>query len=674
MTIKNISSLLLSLIIFSSCYSQMYYSTKKKKCIKLFEKALKAPNKNINVETGLPDYEAGICLLNKALKKDPKFWEAHLLSAEYEGLLKNYNKVAEHYKAAIKINPNHTNTGSTYYNLSKILMKSGSYKDALRYLNIFLTFRNANPEYIREVNRLKACAKFSIKSIKNPREFNPINIGPGINTEFPEYFPTITVDGKTILFTRCLPNNRANKLKIQEDFFVSNLSKNDKWQKAIAMPRNINTIRNEGAPTLSADGRSLVFVACPDESGYNYGRGRKGFGSCDLFYTKRLGNTWNNPINLPGYVNTANWETQPSLSADGKTLYFIREIKNKGARDNADIFVSYLNSRGVWGKPIRLPDNINTPYAEESVLIHPDGKTLYFASKGHIGLGGTDLFMSRLKSDGTWSNPVNLGYPINTKYNENSLMVSAQGDIAFFASNRLGGYGDLDIYYFKLPKDLRPTKTLYFEGIVYDSRTKKPIGGKFELINLENGEIMITSFADKKTGEFTVSLPINKEYALKVTQKGYVFYSANFNMTIPDGMNKKHMDIPLDPIDKSESEIVLTNVFFDRFKSNLRPESYIELDNLINFLQKNKDIKIELGGHTDSRGVEKDNITLSKNRAEAVYNYLISQGIDSKRMEYRGYGSSHPVIDDQTISLLTDEEEIKKAHQTNRRTIYKIIK
>ena len=134
------------------------------------------------------------------------------------------------------------------------------------------------------------------------------------------------------------------------------------------------------------------------------------------------------------------------------------------------------------------------------------------------------------------------------------------------------------------------------------------------------------------------------------------------------------MDIPLDPIDKSESEIVLTNVFFDRFKSNLRPESYIELDNLINFLQKNKDIRIELGGHTDSRGVEKDNITLSENRAEAVYNYLISQGIDSKRMEYRGYGSSQPVIDDQTISLLTDEEEIKKAHQTNRRTIYKIIK
>ena len=145
-------------------------------------------------------------------------------------------------------------------------------------------------------------------------------------------------------------------------------------------------------------------------------------------------------------------------------------------------------------------------------------------------------------------------------------------------------------------------------------------------------------------------------------------------MRIPEGMKKKHMDIPLDPIDKPESEIVLTNVFFDRFKSNLRPESYIELDNLINFLKKNTDIKIELGGHTDSRGIESENITLSKNRAEAVYNYLISQGIDSKRMEYRGYGSSQPVIDDQTISLLTDEKEIKKAHQTNRRTIYKIIK
>ncbi len=219
-----------------------------------------------------------------------------------------------------------------------------------------------------------------------------------------------------------------------------------------------------------------------------------------------------------------------------------------------------------------------------------------------------------------------------------------------------------------------PQQTLYFEGIVYDSKTKLPIGGKFELIDLESGKTIITSYADKTTGEFVVSLPINKEYALKVNEKGYAFYSVNFNMTIPEGMKKRHMDIPLDPIGKSDNQIVLANVFFDRYKSNLRPESYIELDNLVNFLLENPNVKIELGGHTDSRGVEKDNLALSTDRAKAVYDYLISREINSQRMQYKGYGSAQPIIDNKSIALLNSNAEIEKAHQTNRRTVYKIIK
>ncbi len=219
------------------------------------------------------------------------------------------------------------------------------------------------------------------------------------------------------------------------------------------------------------------------------------------------------------------------------------------------------------------------------MLIHPDGKTLYFASKGHVGMGGTDLFVSRLDENGNWSEPVNLGYPINTSYNENSLMVSPEGDIAFFASNRKGGYGELDIYYFELPEDLRPTRTLYFEGTVYDANTNIPLGGKFELIDLQTGKVVITAFADVETGEFTVSLPVNREYALKVTHDGYAYYSANFNMTVPEDQDIKRMDIPLVPFNKSGTEIVLVNVFFDVNKADLKNESFVELNNLVEYLK-----------------------------------------------------------------------------------------
>jgi outer membrane protein OmpA-like peptidoglycan-associated protein len=408
-------------------------------------------------------------------------------------------------------------------------------------------------------------------------------------------------------------------------------------------------------------------------SGVNYGEGRVGKGSCDLFYTKKIGSRWLNPVNIPGYINTSLWETQPSLSADGKTLYFIREVKNKGASDNADIYKSTLLDDGSWSQPERLSDVINSPYAEESVLIHPDGKTLYFASKGHVGMGGTDLFVSRLDENGNWSEPVNLGYPINTSYNENSLMVSPEGDIAFFASNRKGGYGELDIYYFELPEDLRPTRTLYFEGTVYDANTNIPLGGKFELIDLQTGKVVITAFADVETGEFTVSLPVNREYALKVTHEGYAYYSANFNMTVPEDQDIKRMDIPLVPFNKSGTEIVLVNVFFDVNKADLKNESFVELNNLVEYLKKNPSVKGEIGGHTDSRNDASVNLELSTSRAKVVYEYVLKQGIKAERLTFKGYGETQLLVSDDEITKLSTTKEKEAAHQKNRRTVFKIL-
>lgn len=663
-------SLVVTLLI-TSCGISQGYSTTNKKAIKLFESAIAAPNQSIDPVRRIPNFQAGIDLALQAVNKDPNFVEAHLLLGEYYENYRDYKNAVKHYEAALRINPNHSTTGSTYFYLGNSQFLIGDYAGAIRNMEVYTKSRNANPQMLREANTILNKSDFAIQALKNPAKFNPVNVGPGINTANPEYFPTITVDGLTILFTRELKDASLPHGK-QEDFFVSRF-KDGKWTEAIPMPSNINTSNNEGAPTIAADGRSLIFVACSDESGSNYGPGRNGRGSCDLFYTKRLGTKWLDPVNLPGKVNSMNWESQPSLSADGKTLYFVRRVSKPGEMPNSDIFVSELQEDGTWGMAKALPSTINTPYLEESVLIHPDGKTLYFASRGHVGMGGSDLFVSRKDKNGNWGQAVNLGYPINTQYDENSLMVSPTGEVAFFASDREGGYGDLDIYYFELPESMRPTKTVYFDGIVYDQTTKFPLSGKFELIDILTGEQVVISEADKITGQFMVSLPINREYALNVSYPGYLFFSKNFNMKLPDNQDALHMDVPMVPVE-SDIPVSLNNVFFDLAKATLRPESSIELNKLVDFLKKNNSLKIEIGGHTDTRGDAKENLVLSQNRANSVVDYLVSKGIDASRLTAKGYGEAAVKITDAEIAKLGSEEEKEAAHQENRRTEYKIVK
>jgi len=645
--------------------AQQSYSTKNKKAISLFESGQKAASTS---------YRDGISYMEKAIEKDPDFWEAHVVAGEFAEYSGQIDLAISHYESALRINPTHSPSGSTLFYLGNLKYAKGDYQGSKDVLNKYVSNRSANPELVRKSKEIIASCDFSIESLKTPTDFKPINIGPGINTADPEYFPTITVDGKTILFTRRINDARvAGPYKEQEDFYVSQLGNSNIWSKAIAMPENINTVNNEGAPTIAADGRTLIFVACPDATGIEYGAGREGRGSCDLFITKRLGSRWTNPVNLPGMVNSFNWETQPSLSSDGKTLYFIRGVRGQSGNRSSDIYTATLLDNGSWSTPVKLPAHINTPSEEESVLIHPDGRTLYFASRGHIGMGGSDLFVTRLDDNGNWSIPENLGYPINTKADENSLMVSPDGEIAFFASDREGGYGDLDIYYFNMPAHLRPTRTLYFEGVVYDATDQKPLPGKFQLIDLKTGKEVIRSEADQLTGEFMVSLPVNREYALNVSYPGYNFYSENFNMTVPEGLESFRMNVPLVPLG-SDLPTTLANVFFDLNKTDLRPESFAELNKLRDLLNANPTMKIEIGGHTDTRGEAKDNQVLSEGRAKSVVAYLVQQGIAAGRLTSKGYGESMPVITDAQIATLKTPQEQEKAHQKNRRTEYKFIK
>jgi tetratricopeptide (TPR) repeat protein len=368
--------LLLLLLLTSVTFAQQKYSSKSKKAISLFEEGMDAPRLNKD-QYGRENYTLGLEILNKAIEKDPTFWEAYLLAGEYAEYTNQPKLAIEFYEKAIQINPFHNSTGSTYFFLGMLYFEVGDYPKCIQTLDMYTKNKQANPQNIPLANQKVQSSYFAIESMKNPNNFKPINLGPAINTEAPEYFPTITVDGKTILFTRRIKDTRVSgPVKEQEDFYISHL-KGNAWSKAEPMPSHINTTNNEGAPTIAADGRSLIFIACPDPAG-EYGAGRLGRGSCDMFVTKRIGSSWGQVLNLPGLPNSQNWETQPSLSADGKTLYFIRGVRLPNGTRSSDIYVSALQENGTWGPGVKLPNTINSPQEEESVLIHPDGKTYLF--------------------------------------------------------------------------------------------------------------------------------------------------------------------------------------------------------------------------------------------------------------------------------------------------------
>ncbi|MDP3145645.1 MAG: OmpA family protein [Bacteroidota bacterium] len=596
---------------------------------------------------------------NKAIEEDKNFIEAYLFLAQSYQETNKHAEAITNFKKAIEINPKFF--PNTFYYMSLSQLAIGQYQDGKTNLETFLKFERINPNTKESAQKYLANAIFGAEAVKNPKPFNPINAGPGINTEYGEYFPAITGDGKQFLFTRGLPREGMPGF-FNEDFFTSN-NNNNTWQTALPISI-INSYGNEGAPSLSADGNIMFFASCSDATGDYGSPDRKGFGSCDIFYSQKVNGKWTKPHNAGPVINTANFESQPSFSSDGKELYFVRGVLHRGAAKEYDIYVSKISDNGKFLPPVKLGPNINTPQMEESVFIHPDNMTLYFSSAGHPGMGGLDIFMSKRQPNGEWGKAINLGYPINTFNDENSLLVNPGGKIAYFASNKAGGYGDLDIYQFDLPEELRPEKITYVKGKIYNSKTKETLEANFELVDLETQQSVTRSYS-QKNGEFFVTLTANKNYLVNVNKDGFLFYSDNFSLKGKETDFAKPflLDIPLDPIDTG-SVVELRNVFFDVNKSDLKPESKAELEKLGDFLIKNPSLKIELGGHTDSDGIRKNNITLSENRAKAVYDYLIATSkISAARLSYKGYADLKPKVKNDT-----PENKAK-----NRRTEFKVL-
>jgi outer membrane protein OmpA-like peptidoglycan-associated protein len=502
---------------------------------------------------------------------------------------------------------------------------------------------------------------FGIRGIKNPVDFQPKNLHADINTEFNEYLPALTADEKTLIFTRLIPTGKRlydGSLEMQEDFFVSKKI-NAKFQKAKALGAPLNTYSNEGAQSISADGKILIFTSCDDEFKKNpHGRS---YGSCDLYISTKTDDTWSKPRNLGAPVNTAYWESQPSFSADGRSLYFTSN--RPSGKGGMDIWKTEMKADSSWTKPVNLGAVINTKSHEQSPFIHYDNQTLYFSSNGHIGMGNMDLFLSKLDSSGIWTEPKNMGYPINTHDDEVSLIVNPKGNRAYYASSKKSEFGGLDLYTFELNRENRPNQVTYVKGTVFDISTNEELEALINLIDINQNKAIAQTISDKKNGEYLLCIPSGHDYAFNVSKPGYLFYSESFTLAkTEDSLKIFHVDIPLSPIKKGQRTI-LKNIFFAYDSYELQSTSFAELDKMYEFLSQNPDIKIEIGGHTDNTGSDSHNDQLSLNRAKAVYDNLILRGINEDRLSFKGYGSKQPI----------DTNQSPEGRQNNRRTEFKVL-
>lgn len=584
-------------------------------------------------------YQEAIRHLDEALKLDPKFVDVYLSRAGIHANLKDYSSSVKDFSTAISMDPVYSQAYMLPYSIS--LAGTGNFSKALETVTAFLSTPGLNKQSIQAGNYRKRVYEFAIEhENKYPTGnyvFAPLNLGDSINSDALEYFPSITIDGSRMIFTRRVNND--------EDFYESHFE-NGFWSKAEPVGGKINTNLNEGAQNISQDGQWLIFTGC------NYPEGQ---GSCDLYiaYKTKKGN-WSEPENMGPVVNTDYWESSPSLSPDKKDLYFASS--REGGYGGKDIWVTHRLPNGKWSRPVNLGPDINSSADESCPFIHADNQTLYFNSNGHMGYGLTDLFLTRKTSDSTWSNPENLGYPVNTIDDEGSLIVASDGKTSYYASDRSDSKGGLDLYSFELKENIRAARTHWVKGRVFDKKTNAGIPSSVELTEINTRRVMSRLQTDED-GNYLVTLPAGKEYAFNVNRKGYLFYSDNFSVTGNNIDSFLVIDIPLQPVETGAS-IILKNIFFDVNKFQLKPESITELDKIVLMLNENPRVKIQISGHTDNAGRDADNIALSQQRAMAVRGYLVGKNIATERISYKGFGATKPIA--------SNENEQGKA--LNRRT------
>lgn len=560
--------------------------------------------------------------LQKAIEKDATFADPYFKLGQINEAARSQENAIKFYKKAIELRPNDPIFTQAYTYIGIRLLKAGDYAEAKEYLSFSIKNVPQNSPVKKQLtSQLEQC-KFGEEAKKLPLTIIASEMSPNINFKENQYFPVLTADNETIIFTAFSKGG-------DENLYTSHLI-NGNWSAPKSISDNINTAANEGTCSISADGRTLVFTSCD---------GKNSLGSCDLYISKKVGEEWTAPENIGGNINSPFWEAQPSLSNDGRVLYFSSD--RQGGLGRKDLWVSELLDNKTWSKAINMGEAINTANDEISPFIHANGHTFFFASDGHLGMGGLDLFMTESKS-GVYSKPENLGYPINTHQDQVALFISADGSKGYYSSDVKP---DIKLFQFDIPTKLSDKfkRANFVKGIVQDAITNKTISAEIELIDLKANKVIEKIISDSITGQYTAVLPNGSQYGLFINKKGYFFKSLTFNFSEKTEADGKTVDVLLNPIRKNV-KTVLNNIFFDSGKAELRPESFIELDKLQILFEQNPSLQVEISGYTDDIGKDTENQLLSEKRALSVADYLIKKKINKQNIKVKGYGKTKPIV------------------------------
>jgi outer membrane protein OmpA-like peptidoglycan-associated protein len=520
-----------------------------------------------------------------------------------------------------------------------------------------MTLNNEKDEKnLKETDRFIAMCRTAKTFVANPVKVKIENLGPNVNSIYSDYSPVLSADQETMIFTSRRTQGVGGKIyetgKYYEDIYISQKTKKG-WSVAENIGTNINTNANEASVGISPDGQEILIYK--DDNGDG-----------NIYSTKLDGDVWSKPIKLNSNINTKSWEPSAFISADGQSIYFVSD--RSGGFGGRDIYKSIKDEKGEWGKAENLGATVNTEFEEDAPFIHPDGVTLFFSSNGHNTMGGFDIFYTTISDDGVmWNTPVNVGYPVNSTNDDVFYVVSPDKTKAYYSSFKEGGLGEKDNFMITFP-DQTQAPLVVVKGKIVDSNNMVPKGVEITVTNNETGKVLGVYRPNKSTGNYLFVLVPGNNYNISYEADGFMFYSENRIVAKKTNFYETYRNIQLPPI-MIGSRMVLNNIFFDFDKSNLRNTSNVELRNIVRFLKKYPKINVEIDGYTDSKGTPEYNMTLSVERANAVINYITTNGIEKSRLSAKGFGESKPDASNQTL----DGEDNPEGRQLNRRVEMKIV-
>ncbi len=628
------------------------------------------------------DVQAAQSLLEEALQESPEnlkaLWSMGELNRKSSNRYAKPSVAIDAYSQIIALCPSYQEFYS-YYHLGKLYYNNKNWQLAYENLDLFVKVEGnkVHEKHLDDALDLVQYAKFYADLYAHPVPFEP-KLVDGVSTPSDEYLPSLSPDNDFLYYTRVYANQQGNRATVSnqgpkiERFCVSKRKGINRYDMGEIMPFPFNEQPNEGGAALTIDNRELYYTRCVISNTRDL--------DCDICYSRFENDQWSDIEILGSEVNTSkNWESMPTISSDGKTLYFVSD--RPGGFGGYDIYMCRKNKEGQWLPAVNMGPGINTAGNEKSPFIHTDSQTLYFSSAdrkdestgewfaGHMGLGGYDIFFTRLTDSNIWISPKNIGYPINSEDNDLGFFVSTNGKYGYLASNKLvqsnGGNdskAQWDIYSFELYTEAQPQKVLFVKGKLTDEISKENLReATIEITNVDTKEVKSVP-VNQENGEFVVAMVMKSDYIMTVKQSEYAYINKYIGKTDTRFDLPISMEMKMQPIQVGKTYNI-DDVYFDTDSDNLTAASVKIIESFKQFLVDNPTIIIEIQGHTDDVGSADYNLKLSEARAKTVNSLLIQLGVEGNRLSYKGLGESQPMADNKT----------EDGRAKNRRTVFLIL-